>query len=188
LIPAGSRPCTPSPSGTARWSSPASQLAQVVIPADIPLSAAAPNWTVLTRVDAQLGLPHPTAPQRTEDGQLSPKPAAGLDARLASLYSRPTHLRITSLGGEDLRVGAADQRRPEKTTAQWEGGSCLGQVLDMAAGPSTLQNFAVVGECCGLRNRPQSAPTRSAMASAEEPAVCAPQKFRRYTLSFDNVL
>ena len=33
-----------------------------------------------------------------------------------------------------------------------------------------LQSFAVVGECCGLRNRPQSAPTRSAMASAEEPA------------------
>jgi hypothetical protein len=33
-----------------------------------------------------------------------------------------------------------------------------------------LQSFAVVGECCGLRNRLQSAPPRSAMASAEEPA------------------
>src|SRR5512132_4261766 len=42
-----------------------------------------------------------------------------------------------------------------------------------ACGPFSdpvLQSFAVVGECCGLRNRPQSAPTRSAMASAEEPA------------------
>jgi hypothetical protein len=35
---------------------------------------------------------------------------------------------------------------------------------------NSLQSFAVVGECCGLRNRPQSAPTRSAMASAQEPA------------------
>jgi putative transposase len=51
-----------------------------------------------------------------------------------------------------------------------------------------LQSFAVVGECCGLRNRPQSAPTRSAMASAEEPAGLRTAKFRRYTLSFDNVL
>jgi hypothetical protein len=51
-----------------------------------------------------------------------------------------------------------------------------------------LQSFAVVGEYCGLRNRPQSAPTRSAMASAEEPAGLRTAKFRRYTLSFDNVL
>jgi hypothetical protein len=51
-----------------------------------------------------------------------------------------------------------------------------------------LQSFVVVGECCGLRNRPQSAPTRSAMASAEKPAGLRTAKFRRYTLSFDNVL
>jgi hypothetical protein len=51
-----------------------------------------------------------------------------------------------------------------------------------------LQSFAVVDECCGLRNRPQRAPTRSAMASAEEPAGLRTAKFRRYTLSFDNVL
>ena len=54
------------------------------------------------------------------------------------------------------------------------GGILIGPVITIVAGIAiiivALQSFAVVGEGCGLRNRPQSAPTRSAMASAEEPA------------------
>jgi hypothetical protein len=61
-------------------------------------------------------------------------------------------------------------------------------LLQFGSSDFSLQSFAVVGECCGLRNRPQSAPTRSAMASAEKPAGLRTAKFRRYTLSFDNVL
>jgi WD40 repeat protein len=69
-----------------------------------------------------------------------------------------------------------------------EGGGFSSLAFSADGSVLALQSFAVVGECCGLRNRPQSAPIRSAMASAEEPAGLRTAKFRRYTLSFDNVL
>jgi hypothetical protein len=100
---------------------------------------------------------------------------------------KATSMELTNLSREQMRNTEAAGAMPV-LSASFLDLSLICSHATVLFESVQLQSFAVVGECCGLRNRPQSAPIRSAMASAEEPAGLRTAKFRRYTLSFDSVL